>query len=152
MRSPRTRACLGPDIVLQKLLYWTPSQSLQDYTQLAPINTLLRQVGVIRHHRVRLHHVRIIIHPPKRLPDLAGRVEQPRPHIIHHQSGSNCHANRLNRLNYAIDHVRGLLVGVGQNKVKAVEHGVLEPQADDAEGNMLDNGGCCLPVHLIPID
>lgn len=49
--------------------------SLKYNPQLRPSEPLLRQIRVIRHHRIGTLHIRIIIQPPIRGPDLPGRMK-----------------------------------------------------------------------------
>jgi hypothetical protein len=57
--------------------------ALHNNIQLMPDQSLLIQVRIVGHQSIRTLHIRIIIQPPVRCPDLPRRVEQPRPYVVH---------------------------------------------------------------------
>src|SRR5271155_948192 len=115
-------------------------------------HTLIRQVGVVRHHGIRTLHVRIIIEPPEGNPDLPRRVKQASPNIVHHNSCTHGHADSFYRFYYSVDDVGAGLEQIWEKKVQQVNHCVFASQTNHPQSNVLDDTSCGLAMHLVSVD
>ena len=112
---------------------------LQNNSQLMPPQSLVVHIWIIRNHPIRTLHIRIIIQPPVRPPNLPRRMENPCPHIVHHHARPNRHAYSINGLDNPINNVRRRLEKIRVQQIEQVQHSVFAAEPHDAEGNVLDD-------------
>ena len=93
---------------------------LQNNSQLMPPQFFLVHIWIIRNHSIRTLHIRIVVQPPVRAPNLPRRMENPCPHIIHHHTRPNRHAYSINGLNNPINNVGRRLEEVWVEQIEQV--------------------------------